>query len=752
MSQRREYDLYIDESGRFYENSYSPAELQLQSTLGGKKFPSQLAGVLSPVGELTDAAAEQLLKHCHAQAGWSLPPIVHMKNLVEEAKARGRTADFRKSYNLLIKALLSELQQRGWQPVLLVNREGVSYGNMIQTYTSMVAELFLRISREKRREGLKEVLINLFCSEVQLQLPTKRRMPLGFYEWRLRETQAMAAVRQGYAPESHNWKVGVVTVTNDDVSRSMQLCDVISHASHANFTWCDAETKALFKRLLGDYRWTMTILEQFDRVEQLVEERSLGVALITLAEMFILEGERDVLLKEARARVSLVLDELAEMVTPVRDTQLSVALGWLEQIITLQRNLGLGRRVSEFLRTKVEAGLRERLGGRADELDWFSYGLCRWSLTVFNHAGDILGARHEVVALERLLPSLAGHWEYFTLLTEGLIARSVHHTDSFEFGKASEEMSRISARYDGLSKMFSEVCPDLYPKDIHSDLRAKALGTWLQSEILAGPLDGDTLAHARSLSDAAINEFQDPYNKGRQWQYRCHLESLAGDFAAALDSLARSLGVAASHESVARAIWEMADEPVEQGFALMHWLCMGSASFSATDAGGLEARALLDASAKFNFAENPWCTGGQTYYPAHSILRRCAFISAATGQHEQALVKLGTLRGLTPPVVSNLGLIPILLAAQTEVCALLWDDRHASALKLLDSESDEEPGVIQLASLLGGHAGKLFPELKRVSSLFLSSVGDVLCPSADRDSAPNWQRRKLLKLGQCVRY
>lgn len=752
MIQQSEFDLFIDESGKFYENSYEPEEARAAATSADKKFYSQLAGVLVPAGELTDDAAEEVLEKCFDKAGWTLPRVVHMEKIVQVAVAQKRVALFKRGYNKLIKELLRQMKGRGWQPVLLVNREGVSYGGMVQTYPSMVAELFIRMCRQKQMEGLRQVKINFVCSEVQIQLPRKQQLPASIYESRIRELQAMSAVRQGYAPESSNWRVGSVDTKEDDDSRALQLCDVLSHASHNKFHWCNADTRLVFREALGPYRWTMAVMELLERVEQLIEERSLGVALITLAEIFVLESDRRVLIQEARDSLSRVLDELAEMLGPVRDSQLAITLSWLEQIITLQRNLPLGREVANLLRGEVEVKLRERLGARGAEVDWFAYGLCRWKLTVCNHGGALVEARAEVGELERLLPLLAGRWEHFTLLTEGLIARAVHLTDCFEFARASEEMRLVAERYEALANAFSNGYPELYPKGIHSDLRAKALGTWLQSEMLSGPLTGEYLAHARRLSDTATSEFEDQDDKQRQYQYRCHLETLAGEFVLAREFLGRSLSADPSHTAIAAVINELADDPVEQGFALMHWLRLGSASLLAGEQAASEAEEFVEALEKSNLAECPWGTGQHTHYPAHNVLWRLATICAARGEDDQALRCLDTLRRLDPLKEKKVVLVPLLLAAQAEVAALLWERQPETAVKLLTSEAREAPGVKRLASLIRSQTGDSFPGLTRLVESFTSGVEEVLGLDGTSAGDAAARRRKLLRLAQLVCY
>lgn len=746
MTQESVFDLFLDESGKFYENSYEPDEARA-ATDKGKKFYSQLAGLLAPAGEFTDAAAEEILKKAFAKARWTLPRVVHMEKIVKVAAAQNRVALFKRGYNELIKELLRRLKVKGWQPVLLVNREGVSYGGMSQTYPSLVAELFIRTCRQKKLEGFKQVEINFVCSEVQIQLPKKQQLPASAYESRIRELQAMSAVRQGYAPESPKWRVGTVKTREDDGSRALQLCDVLSHASHKNFYWCEKDTRALFKGALGEYRWTMAVMELLERVELLIEERSLGVALITLAEVFVLERDRRELIEKARDCLSRVLDELAEMMSPVRDSQLSITLSWLEQIITLQRNLMLGQRVADFLRAEIEVKLRERLGIRGAEVDWFAYGICRWKLTACNHSGALPEARAEVGQLERLLPVLAGRWEHFTLLTEGLIARAVHLTDCFEFARASEEMRLIAERYESLANAFSNSYPELYPKDIHSDLRAKALGTRLQSEMLSGRLAGERLARARGLSDDAVAEFKDEDDKQRQYQYRCQLETLAGEFALAREYLGRSLSASPSHAALAATIRELADEPVQQGFALMHWLRLGAATLLAGESAADEAHEFREALEQSNLLESPWCTGQLKFYPAHNILWRLATIYAARGEDERALRCVDILHELNPLKEKKVVLGALLLAAQAETAALLCESRPEAALKLLTSEERERPGVKSLTSLLRSQTAEHFPGLTSLFESFASGVEDALGHEGGTE-----RREKLLALGQMVCY
>src|SRR5205085_3465172 len=213
-----------------------------------------------------------------------------------------------------------------------------------------------------------------------------------------------------------------------------------------------------------------------------------------------------------------------------------------------------------------------------------SFALIYWSLTASNHTGSLRNARDAAQGLSKLLRPLAGRWEHTPLLMEGLVAMAVHETDCLEFTKASTRMELVAAHYEELGKLFSSVMQDLFTSQIRSDLKAKALGTWLQSEILAGAGRTGSAEKARKISEEAIDEFRNQDDKERQYQYRSHLECLAHKFAAARDYLARSLRIHDdSHEALSQALVNLHNNRVAQGFGLMHWLRIGAVSLLAGD-------------------------------------------------------------------------------------------------------------------------------------------------------------------------
>src|SRR6185369_14536210 len=174
-------------------------------------------------------------------------------------------------------------------------------------------------------------------------------------------------------------------------------------------------------------------------------------------------------------------------------------------------------------------------------------------------------------------------WERIPLVMDGLITQAVHATDCLEFDEASRLMKFVAESLKSQSNRFHEVLPDEFPEELRFDLRARALGTFLQSEILAGASDPKRLENARQASNDAIAEFTSFGDRARQYQYRCHLETIAGDFETARRFLIQSLEgtdqtpVDFSHNRISQLVLELGVDPQWKAeFTLVHWLRIGA--------------------------------------------------------------------------------------------------------------------------------------------------------------------------------
>jgi hypothetical protein len=722
------FDLYIDESGGFQET---------QNSTNNQGFASQLVGILAPQGQLTSAKAEGILETCYRNAGYSqLGKEVHGTKLSPGT-----------GFDRLIATLAEKITERGWQPVRLVNQEGINYGDRTANYVNMVAELVLRIFQQKSLEGCSQIMIDLHYATVYLGSNSQGNpnyLDEEFYRHELEYYLAFAAVRQGLADKYSRWKIGKYRYRSAKKERELQLCDLLSNASHNDYNKCGEEAKNILQNAFKPCEYSMIAYLVLEQCDLFIQNGSLGLAIRTIAERLIQEDKGGDVREGALLRLESILDKLAVWTTTATNTQLILLTNWLELIINVQRSLDLGSQLVRWLRIQVYEPLVARLGDKKYTLDWFNYTLHFWALTACNHQGNLIAGREEADRLEKLISALAGQWEYVTLLMEGLVAEGVHRIDCWEYDVVATKMKLVADYYREVSSLFSVAFPDVFPEKIRSELRGKALGTWLQAEIYAGATRSTRLNKARELSDLCLVEFTTPGDKARQYQYRCHLETLAGNFAIAREYLAKNFELEDnSHNALARYITTLED--FYQGFALLHWLRLGTIAY--LDNNHSEWQEFSIALKQFKLSNNLWCKGQQsTHYPTHGILRRIALIDAIEGK--QDFVALGTLRNLTSIERGNLVLGLIQCAAYAEVASFCWENNNTMARKILDCQEPDRLGLQQLLEILTNKSRNLFPKVEQLTLSWLKIIGEILTTNLDRAEVS----KNLLKMGREVSY
>jgi hypothetical protein len=715
-------DLFLDESGTFTETSTDPSE-QATSLKETRRFPSQLAGLLVPRGQLTPGKAREILNQALRAGG--LPPQqqVHAKHFP------------RACYDAVARAAVERIRQRGWQPVRLVNQEQVRYGDRATTYTNLVAELVLRVCQQKGLEGVPRLSLRLYPAKVVLGETAAgeiRFLQREDYIRRVREYLGFAAVRRGLARAEGAWRLEELHLRSGKDDPEMQLCDLLSNASHDDFHPCQPSTAQFLREAFGPYDFSLSYLEIIDRIDQLLAADALGLALLSLAERFCSEEMSEELRVAALRRLKEILKRLAGFGAPARDQHLALLSGWLEQTVEVRRAIELGYRLSTWLLDEVASPLVALLAGgpEAEALNWFAYALHTWALTACNHRGALRDAQNQSRQMHQHLPKLAGQWEHATLLMRGLVVEGVHLTDCFEHDAASARMEIAAKYYGGLSSTFHDLLPEVFPERVRSDLYGRVLGTWLQSEIFAGLCRSDAarLERARQLSERAIDEFPAQADQERQYQYRSQLEAAAGNFAAARRYLAQSLRLSEdSHEAIAAAIAALAEQSLfAEGFAQLHWFRLGVTA--SLDGHREEADAFRSAVDRAGALDWRWSRAdGPTDYPAHGILRRAAVLHALRGKAEPATESLHRLAHLlSGEQARHFVLQTVRLAAHAETAAVLAPRQAKTAKRLLDSAAADCRGLKQLLSLLQAEVAADFPGIWRAFSDWPPAVDAAL--------------------------
>lgn len=746
-----EFDLYFDETGQFLETSNLPSE----RTQGKKdRFPSLLAGFVVPRGDI-HTEAKSVISNCKEKAG--LRPLENFKGSAMPSPQLSR----------FVRQLVAEFRERpNWELVRIVNQEGVCYGDRVSAYTNIFAELLLRVFQEKSLEHPDTNISVRALGTTVMYNQGKTPIRTEEYVKRLHEYVKFLAVRRGLALDSNRWIPEKPVLNFGREQPELLIADVLSNASHDDFRKVDyrsprrrSEVSNALITAFGNRNWTMTVRELFERVSILCEEYSFGMALIAIAETLGSEASLadydPAFVSKAQEHTLDINRQLARMGARGRDPQLATVLNWLDQIVGHQRLAERGYRLAQWLLTNVVDPLRRELRNDQERatVDWFEYGVRRWALTAANHEGRLFEGEAEAQAMRPLGRSLARQWERAPILFDGLIAQAVHLTDEFEFDRVANDMRLVAKSLETQSDLFSSYQDGEFPDPIKFDLRAKAIGTLVQSEMLKGFADPERLQETRRLSDAAIAEFSDSKDQARQFQYRCHLETLAGDFPAARRYLIWSIRKARteesdfSHAAVARLIAQAgADDPHwQQEFTASHWLRLG-ARICLNRAPAQEE--FLAAYLSSNLNQTYTSNDARTDFPIHNILRFLAVIEASRNNPGRALSALGRLHDLDPIGKNEFIMAMILIAGQAEVAALLWSSEQRLAQQMLTGHDAQREGLRQLFGRMKAAGVGEFPRLAELVTTWTAKTDELL----NNNIVPEDAKQVLLGIGSEMRY
>ena len=709
------FDLYFDESGDFVRNE--PGRQN--------RYASQLAGILVPEGQLTGKKASKILKRCYESIEQDLESDVH-----------GSRIRSGKEYDCLISTLIGQIELReSWQPVRLANDEQIYFDfGGVTDYVNMIGELALKIFIEKSQIHSERIVLNFWCAE---RGSAKRKMQ-DLYIQTIQNYIAFAAVRCGVSPKYSRWRLGKLNLIRARDSRRIQICDLLSNSSYANYRKCGKATAKLLRQAFGSYDFTMKSVTAIQQDRLAIKAGSHGLAI-----RLILENTSSQELDDSELAVTnslnSILVRLANLSAVNRDAQLNSLINLLEQLIEQQRSLDLGYKVARWLERQVYQPLAKMCGDCAASLDWFVYSLHFWMLTASNHQGNLVNSRQAAEKLTLLMPKLVSQWEYTTLLMSGLVADGVHRTDCLEYDLVEKKMKLVADYFTQTSRIFAMGLPE-HPQPIRAQLKGKALGTWLQSELYASSLEPARLDRARELSQLCIEEFTLPENKAIQYQYRCQLETIAQDFSTARKFLAKSLDLKdSSHNAIARRIGELGG--FSQGFALLHWLRLGTTAYLATD--NTEWTQFIASLEQSKLLNGRWCRGKRSKnYPTHGILRRVSIIQLIQQQQLTALKRLQTLK---PYEHNSFVLAIIQCAAHAEAAALSWDSTNPATGKSDRQGLQQLICLLKLLGLLENRSADLFPQVHRFTQSWLAVVRDIL------ENEENVQPR-LLELGRQISY
>ena len=223
----------------------------------------------------------------------------------------------------------------------------------------------------------------------------------------------------------------------------------------------------------------------------------------------------------------------------------------------------LDKITEEFMPIITSEGINEPI---------FSFDVPFYRLTIATHQGDIATAEKHIATCRAMLPQFATRWETLDYYLSYKIREAEHQKNTFDFLGAIETLNQIEKILNetvGLFHLINEL------GDIGENIRSSTMGKVLGSRLLARcyllEQQSDQSDLARHDSDAAIEQFQEDYDKARQYQYRAMIEYESGQYNEALFWLGKSF-CAPKNSTVAQLLRTILEFRGEKIFGITHYV------------------------------------------------------------------------------------------------------------------------------------------------------------------------------------
>lgn len=728
------YEIFLDESGLFLESSSIIDEQETHVKSIGRKFPSQIAGVVAGAGVITSGSANTILRSTTSSAGIEYGPNFHANEHVSKT-----------ALPKFVSTFCDQLKSRKIQPVRLVNAESIPFGDRVSTYCNILAELLVRVCQQLEREGESMVSLNVFAAKVVSVDDATSGLEFieeADYLARIRELFGRAAIANGFNATRFKWKVDSFQIRSARDDRRLQLADVVSYVSHDDF-WPlknHVDVASTMRSVLSEFDWTFSFDETLSNVRDLMARESYAPALIALAERATAQGIEPISAQRYENIAGEVVAKLESIPPAMLKSQFQMIAGWLNQVAEQRHDLDSSLQICQWIQRK----LCDRQGSKDWPADWLRLITDTWALTACNHDANTIKGRAFADRIDAVVPKLASRWEYADDLMLSFIVRAVHQNDCFEHQAAAERMASVVGYYESLDGFFADAFKGVFPEKVLSDMRARALGTGLQSQVGMLLTSNGDLNRCREISDQAISEFQHAGDRSRQWQYRCELETIAGNWPTAREYLAKSLCLNdCSHETISDFLSTSPDD-FQKAFTILHWTRIGS--MAAATGNTEELSAFINAFERTKLKYTPWCNGMPVVgkiavYPSHGILRHLAVAYAGGRDLNSATEYLRILQKVVeakPRPIFQL----IQIAAQLQ-CAGLLLKSHAKAFEIV-SGGRKHPDLLQLIAKLSNQVGDAQLAVKVILQTWRSEL--------ESQAKSAFVPEKLLQMGRIVGY
>jgi tetratricopeptide (TPR) repeat protein len=525
-----EYDVFLDESGRFDEK------------VGDKNTSSLVGGFFSLRGALSKDEAYSILEDANKQIGikWDRNSDHHACDHIAKDKLHA-----------FVRHLLESLIKKGGRPLIFENKEKVHVVDPDKTYLNLMAEGIARLFEKEKRDN-DSLSLDIY-PEMKMAAEHNYNQDLRKEEYmpRLQESIMMVVMRQGLLSITDlNWKV----IIGRKKDPRIMICDVICHAWYSQkHSSIDPIEKSIAKKLIQGSGYVFSFSEHgiTAKVESLINEKSFGSAIMSICVSMLEIAESEKAqdthfnhIREIMKRLTInITGQLSILPSHERDRHFDYLVESLNYYANEIRSLQPAIKMCDYILDKIVFELERSLPStELYSLTVLKAKIYKVLIDAYNHQGNTVDASKIIYKVDKAIQEIAKRFDSNLFLYFEIIFRKcVFMHNNFDFFGAVELMNELENKVEQARQGFF-INQQINGKT-KSDLIGKVYGNRLQSYCFLGRTDPKYYQKAREDSDKALEEFELFDDLSRHYLYRCHIESDDGKLENAISYLAMGINV-----------------------------------------------------------------------------------------------------------------------------------------------------------------------------------------------------------------
>ena len=521
----RNYDLYIDESGRFEDLKEKEPSMSL------------VGGIILPQGTITEARAKLLP-----------PEAVHCCE----------------HYDKRYLDVLETMRQNGARYVIFQNQEQTQVLNGDTTYLNILSEGLVQLLSALKLEYPNDTV------HVNVVIATKKNMVEGRgivgtdqYKERVREKVELAKYRSKAVLCEYELHFGDARKKHEFDFADIVCNTYFTQNGKKKFT--DEERARIVKIFAGQYIYSVFESATVSYLKQLLVDGNYSEMVYQICTLTKLQN------------VTSLHRELLKRVTAVSPTERAVIFQHLSLQIRLYVDRRLftdGIRFAENYKNRFLFHLQKSSEELGREVGFWLFDTDFYIVTMYNHLGDINKCAEYLKRCNDNIHVINRSWEHIDYYFNFRIRELNCLKGCFDFEAVQEKAKQLIDVLTNARELFSMIDSGSHAADApKSELLGKAYGLLLETYLNLVGNQPVLLEQALTVSDLAMQEFSAVHDLQRQKQNRSTLLLVAGKPAEALDWLLSVFDLSMENENALDAfiacVYQQPEHPMQ--FPLWHY-------------------------------------------------------------------------------------------------------------------------------------------------------------------------------------